>query len=187
MLFQLVQIVYWLALSTWFGGVLFIAVEARVIFKTVRDANPMLPDVLSVNLEQQHSTLLAGSIMADLLSLLARVQLGCAGVLLPAVIAQWLLIEPNARNFVPAAVRSALYLAATGLLLYHWRIIWPAIAAARQDYIDNADTPEVANPARDRFDRCQRASITVTSLLLLLLLGMIVFSANILPKVSLGS
>ena len=28
MLFQLVQILYWLALATWFGGVLFIAVAA---------------------------------------------------------------------------------------------------------------------------------------------------------------
>ncbi len=49
--FQLIQIVFWLALSTWFGAVLFIAVAAPIIFRTVRESNPVLPMVLSVNLE----------------------------------------------------------------------------------------------------------------------------------------
>src|SRR5580704_19328585 len=62
MLLDLVQVVYWLALSTWFGGVLFIAAAAPVIIKTVKDADPLLPTVLSVNLEGQHGTLLAGGI-----------------------------------------------------------------------------------------------------------------------------
>ena len=59
-LFQLVQIVYWLALATWFGGVLFVAIAAPAVFRTVRENNPVLPHVLSVNLEGQHGTLLAG-------------------------------------------------------------------------------------------------------------------------------
>ena len=74
MLFPAVQIVYWLSLSTWFGGVLFIAVAAPVIFRTVRENNPILPGVLSVNLDNQHGTLLAGSIVANLLQILVRVQ-----------------------------------------------------------------------------------------------------------------
>src|SRR3954454_21167129 len=61
-LYQIVQIVYWLALATWFGGVLFVAISAPVILRTVRENNPILPHVLSVNLEGQHATLLAGSI-----------------------------------------------------------------------------------------------------------------------------
>ena len=81
-LFEVVQIVYWLALSTWFGGVLFIAIAAPVIFRTVRESDPLLPTVLSVNLEGQHSTLLAGSIVSNLLSVLTRVQLGCAAAVL---------------------------------------------------------------------------------------------------------
>ena len=80
-LFQLVQIVYWLALSTWFGGVLFVAMAAPVIFRTVRENNPVLPHVLSVNLEGQHGTLLAGSIVGSLLARLAWVQLACGGII----------------------------------------------------------------------------------------------------------
>src|SRR3712207_607501 len=81
-LFQLVQIAYWLALATWFGGVLFIAVAAPVIFRTIRENDPVLPHVLSVNLEGQHGVLLAGSIVGNLLARLARLQLVCAGLLL---------------------------------------------------------------------------------------------------------
>src|SRR5207253_632524 len=86
LLFQVVQIMYWLGLSTWFGGVMFIALAAPVIFRTVRESNPVLPDVLSVNLEGQHSTLLAGSIVANLLSRVAQVELICAGVVLLALL-----------------------------------------------------------------------------------------------------
>src|SRR5215213_4882214 len=86
-LFQLVQILYWLALSTWFGGVLFVAMAAPVIFRTVRENNPVLPHVLSVNLEGQHGTLLAGSIVGGLLARLVWLQLACGALLLLALIA----------------------------------------------------------------------------------------------------
>ena len=58
-------------MATWFGGVLFVAVAAPIIFRTVRESNPVLPTVLSVNLENQHGTLLAGSIVGNLLATLA--------------------------------------------------------------------------------------------------------------------
>ena len=32
--FHIIQIIYWLSLSTWFGGVLFIAVAAPIVFRT---------------------------------------------------------------------------------------------------------------------------------------------------------
>ena len=51
MLFQLVQTVYWLALSIWFGGAMFIGVAWQIIHRTVRESNPVLPHVLSVNLD----------------------------------------------------------------------------------------------------------------------------------------
>ena len=65
-LFQLVQIVYWLSLATWFGGALFVAMAVPAIFRTVGENNPVLPHVLSVNLEGQHGTLLSGSIVGAL-------------------------------------------------------------------------------------------------------------------------
>jgi hypothetical protein len=59
----LVSILYWLSLSTWFGAAVFVAVAAPSIIRTVRENDPLLPTVLSVNLEGQHGTLLAGSIV----------------------------------------------------------------------------------------------------------------------------
>src|SRR6476620_11474563 len=110
--FQLVQILYWLALATWFGGVMFVAVAAPVVFRTVRENNPLLPHVLSVNLEGQHGTLLAGSIVGDILDRLSRVELICAGVLLLMLIAQPFLIDLRGQNLTAAILRSAMYLAA---------------------------------------------------------------------------
>ena len=62
------QIVYWLALATWFGGVVFVALSAPVVFNTVRQSNPILPRVLSVNVEDQHATLLDGTIVGNLIA-----------------------------------------------------------------------------------------------------------------------
>ena len=175
-----VQIVYWLALSTWFGGVLFIALSAPVIFSTVRQSNPILPTVLSVNLENQHATLLAGSIVGNLMQRLTRIEYACAGALLLALVAQWALLRPTASAaLVPALLRTALYVAAVGMVVYHSRVLWPRMMAKRQQYLDHADEPDVANPAKDDFDRYQRESITVLMIVLACLLGMVLFSASI--------
>jgi hypothetical protein len=179
LLLQLVQVVYWLALSAWFGGTLFIAIAAQVIFRSVKESNPVLPDVLAVNLEGQHSTLLAGTIVGNLLSAMAKVQLSCAAVLLLMMIAQWLLLDlHNSWNLTSAFVRSAMYIAATVLVMYDWRIVWPRVAKYRKEFIDNADEPEKANPALEKFDQYQRESMTILSILLFLLLGIVLFSGG---------
>ena len=185
MLFQFVQILYWLALSTWFGGVLFVAVAAPIIFRTVRENDPLLPTVLAVNLEGQHGTLLAGSIVANLLGMLVRVELACAAALFAGIGAQWLLIDRTTTGgqLVPAVLRTALYVAAVALVVYDWRVVSPRIWKARQQYIDNADDPEVANPAKEQFDRLHRESVTLLTIVLFLLLGMVLFSAGITPAV----
>jgi hypothetical protein len=179
MAFHLVQIIYWLALSTWFGGVLFVAVSAPVIFKTIRESNPLLPTVLSVNLEGQHGTLLAGSIVADLLAVLIRVQLACAAALLIAIGAQWAMMADDDSQRLTNLLRSALYLAAVGLVIYDWKSLSPRIVKAREEYIENADDPEIANPAKDRFDGLHRESVMILMILAGLLLGMVLFSAGI--------
>lgn len=184
MFFTLVQIIYWLALATWFGAVLFVAVAAPVIFRTVRESNPILPTVLSVNLEHQHSSLLAGTIVGEILNVLRRVEIVCAGALLVAMVGQWIYIFQRGPTFqdvsmLAGILRSALYLAAVALLLYDWLLLWPRIWRLRQEYIDNADTPEIANPAKEQFDSFHRHSVSLMGILLLLLLGMIVFGAHI--------
>ena len=75
--FIVVQIAFWMALSTWFGAVIFVVMAPPVILRTVRKQNPLLPSVLSVNLEGQHGTLLAGSIIGELMVPLIRIELVC--------------------------------------------------------------------------------------------------------------
>ncbi len=182
---QIIQILYWLALSTWFGGALFVALAAPVIFRIVREADPMLPTVLSVNLEQQHATLLAGTIVGGLLGMLRKVEIVCAGMLLVLLIAQWILLPHDQGSVVQGLVRSALYLAAVALVLYDWLFLSRRIDTARKEYLDHADEPDVANPAKDRFDQYHRESVTVLGILLFLLLGVVLFSAGITYTVAL--
>jgi hypothetical protein len=179
MLLQIVLTVYWLALSTWFGGVLFIAISAPVIFKTVLDKGPILPTVLSVNLENQHGTLLSNAIVSGLFSRLIRVELVCAAALLLALIAQWALLFDIGSQRVALITRSIIYVAAVVVVFYNWRVLWPRINTYRERYIEHADEPDVANAAKDDFDRYHRESINLLMLMLALLLGMVLFSAGI--------
>lgn len=180
LLFQLVQVIYWLALATWFGGVLFVAISAPVIFRTVRDARPRLPAVLSANLDEQHGSLLAGSIVGAILNALVKVELACAAALLVTQVGQWTLADTaTSDQWFAAIVRSALFVAATGIVVHDWLILWPRIVMLRHQYIDHADEPDLANPAREQFDACHRLSVTLMSVKLFLLLGMILFSGGI--------
>lgn len=181
LLFQFVQILYWLALSTWFGGVLFVAIAAPIIFRTVRESDPTLPTVLSVNLEGQHGTLLAGSIVANLLAVLVRIELACAAAMGVAIVVQWFLVEHTGAPLVSSVLRTALYLAAVAIAVYDWRVLSPRIWRYRDQYIENADNPEVANPAKEQFDRYHRESVTLLTVSLFLLLGIVLFSAGITP------
>ena len=179
MLFQTVQLLYWLALATWFGSVLFIAMAAPIIFRTVRENNPILSHVLSVNLEGQHSTLLAGSIVFNLVQRLLQVEVICAGMLLITLIAQPFVIDLAGGNRASVAVRSILFVAATALVYFDWQHVWPKIQTSRSTYLDHADEPEIANPAKDRFDTEQRKSLSLLSIVAVLLMGLILFSATI--------
>jgi hypothetical protein len=67
------------------------------------------------------------------------------------------------------------------LVFYDWRFVWPRIDEHRKKYIDHADEPEIANPARDLFDRFQRESMLLLMGVVALLLGMIVFSTTMSP------
>lgn len=179
MVFQFVQIFYWLALATWFGGVMFVSVAAPIIFRTVRESDPTLPTVLSVNLEGQHATLLAGSIVANLLAVLMRIQLFCAAALALCMIVHWVELHGIANQLGPLILRTVLYVIAVGLLIYDWRLISPRIFKTRQDYIDHADEPELANPAREQFDQYHRQSVMVLMVELFVLMGMLLFSSGI--------
>ena len=181
-LFQLIMIAYWLALATWFGGALFIAIAAQVIHRTVREANPILPNVLAVNLEGQHSTLLSGTVVSQLLNRLTLIELICAGVLLVASVGQFFLADLTSSNQTAFIMRVTMICIAAGIVVYDWRVVWPKIQIFRKQYIDHADDPEIANPAKDQFDREQKQSVSLLMIVLFLLLGTILFSGTISPK-----
>src|SRR4051794_3432866 len=142
-MFQVIQIAYWLSLATWFGGVLFIAIATPIIFRTVADADPTLPKVLSVNLEGQHSTLLAGTIVANVISYLIRVELLCAAVMALAMVGQLFFVSLDTQSLFAPILRGALFIGAAVLVIYDWKVLWPKVMQSRQHYIDHADEPEI--------------------------------------------
>src|SRR5690349_8535675 len=99
--------------------------------RTARRHNPVLPSVLSVNLEGQHGTLLGGSIVGQIMGVLCPVGLACAGGALLGLIGQWVLLSQvprtGGRDLVLPLIRTALYIAGLGLLIFHWRVIWPRV------------------------------------------------------------
>ena len=183
LLFQLNQALYWLGLSSWFGAVVFIAIAAPVIFKVVRENDPTLPGVLSVNLDAQHSTLLAGTIVARIMGVLSRVALGGAIAVLIGIIGQAVITRPSGQALTQLFIRAAVFVGAVAVLIYDWRSVSPRLFAARQEYIDQADNPDVANAAQDRFEKLSAESINALFFQTLLLLGLILFSGYI-PNVT---
>jgi hypothetical protein len=74
-----------------------------------------------------------------------------------------------------------LSLAAAGVVIYDGWFLWPKIMKTRQDFIDNADDPDKANPISERMDQLQRDSEMLLMILVFLLLGTVLFSGNIYP------
>jgi len=181
-LFMLVQTVYWIALSVWFGGLLFISIIWPVIYRTISDADPTLPMVLSVNLEKSHGSLLSGNIVANVLRLFSTIQLGCAGVLLLMLLAQWGVMDLLPRNKLHAIIRSVLFLLACVIVIYDRYVVWPKLMQHRQTYIDHADEPDIANPAKDQFDRYQNEEMRLLFFQIILLSLVMIFSAVVTPR-----
>ncbi len=173
----LISIVYWTALSAWFGGTLFVMLAAGVVHRVVRDADPTLPTVLSVNLDRQHSSLLSANVVSQLLGSLWRVSLVCMVALALAQAGEWAMVAQGNRDFVLPLVRTVLLVLAAALTVYDARAVRPKAEAARQDYVDNADEPDVANPAIERFDELQRESLLLLQTTLFTLLGLVIFTA----------
>ena len=175
--FFIIQFFYWLSLSAWLGAVAFIAMAIPVIFRTVRENDPTLPTVLSVNLDGAHASLLATTIIVNLLATLVRVELACAGVLLLTILGQWATLGSS--HLPISVVRTCLFALAVAGALYDWRLVSPRIAKYRSEYIENADDPELAKAAREQFERHYRESLTVLLLLLIVLSLLVLFSGMI--------
>lgn len=189
MLQPLIDALFWLTLATWFGCVLTSAVLPPIILKTIRDADPTLPRVLSVNLDKQHSTLLAGSVVGAILAAMFRLQAICAGVfVLPLIgkivmLVRFYLVDRDQTKLILSLIIGVLYLGATAFLLYGWRVVWPRVMKHRETYIANADDPDVANAELDAFDRYSHELGAIIRNVLFCLLGVLLFSAALPPVV----
>jgi uncharacterized membrane protein YwzB len=176
---QIVQTAYWVALSTWFGSTLFVCLCAPAILREVREADPTLPRVLSVNLDAQHSALLGGNIVAALLRLLHIIGVVCASVLLAAFVLQFILLRPVGQARIESVLRAILFLGCVGVFLFDWLYISRKVAYYRSHYIEHADQPDIANASLDQFNGYSRASATLLMITVVMLLGVILFSGNL--------
>jgi len=176
-LFQFNQFLYWLALSAWLGGTAFIMIIVPVVFRTVREYDPTLPTVLSVNLDGAHSSLLATTIIVNLFSTLVRVELTAAAVLIATLAGQWAVLGSN--QVTLSIIRTCLLFGATGVLVYEWRVVLPRVAQYRKEYIDKADEPEPALAARKQFDESYRENITLLIVRLVFILALVPLSTMI--------
>jgi hypothetical protein len=177
----LVQALYWLSLSAWFGAALFSVVAPPIILRVIRAADPTLPRILSVNLDRQHSTLLASQVAGEVLLTLFRIQAACAVVFAPALLGQWQVVNRGGAGVLLPLIVTALYVVAGAFVVYGWRAVWPKVVLHRAAYVEHADDPDKANPELDQFDRYSHELLAVVRNLVFALLGIVLFSASFVP------
>ena len=97
--------------------------------------------------------------------------------LVAAQAGEWAIVARGDRDFVLPLVRSVLLVLAAALTAYDARNVRPKAEAARADYVEFADDPDLANPAIERFDELQRESLLLLQTTLFTLLGLVIFSA----------
>ncbi len=179
----LIDTLYWLALSTWFGCVLISAIVPPIIFRKIAEADPTLPRVLSVNLDKQHSTLLAGDVVSEILHTLFRLEWICAiGFFFPLV-GKWFYVDRSGGKIVLPLMVTALYVLAVAFLFYGSRVVWPKVIEHRTKYLEHADEPDIANAELDQFDRYSGELSSVVRNMLFALLGTLLFSTVLRPMV----
>ena len=116
--------------------------------------------------------------MAGLLAGLARIELAAGGTVAFCLAAEWVSLLSGGGGFSPMlAVRSGLFVGAAAFGVYGSRFVRTRAEAARQEYVDHADEPEVANPALERFDALHRESVLFLLLTMFCLVGLVAFSA----------
>ena len=177
-LLQLIDAVSWAALSTWFGGALFLAVASGVIFRVHRDADPTLPRVLSVNIESDHASLLSAEVVSGIDRVYSLIGLVCAAVIVLLLVVRSI-VEPDGNGV--RLVVGVVVLFGSILTAYQGRSLRPRIERARLDYIAHADDPEQSADARSRFNRFSREYLNVLMLQIAVLLAAILFSAVRMP------
>jgi hypothetical protein len=175
---QLVQTFYWAGLSTWFGAALFLMLATPIILRVLREEDPTLPRVLSVNLDSQHATLLALNLIGHLMQALTRVGLICAGAVLLGLISQALATTGSGAQVIRLIARTMLFLVGTGIALFEWLSLSRRVNHVRDQYIEYADDTDRAMKHRAVFERLHRQRMNLLFVLAASLLGLIFFSSS---------
>ncbi|HEX8340422.1 MAG TPA: hypothetical protein VF624_05895 [Tepidisphaeraceae bacterium] len=178
----LIDAVYFLTLATWFAAALGSAIIPPVILRTIREADPTLPRVLSVNLDRQHATLLGGTVVSEIVQIMFRLEAVCALVFLPALIAKWFFVDRTFPLLVQPLIVTAIYIAATAFLLYGWRVVWPKAVRHRAAYIEVADDVDKANAELDLFDRYNHEVDAVVRNMVFIVMGLLLFSTALMQR-----
>ena len=181
-LYQAVQILYWLVLATWLGSMVFLGAAAPVIFRVARRLEVKVPQYDTEHLKEEQPTILAGEMVGAMLARLGQIQMLCAMVLFPLLIAQMGLVNLAGSNLWAALIRGALWLAAVVVLNIEWRWHYPKVWELRKEYLKNADKPEVADELKRHFDREHHRSEMFFQVTVFLLIGLVMFSANMSPR-----
>ena len=105
LLYQAVQIIYWLVLSVWLGCMVFLAVAAPVVFKVVRRlevrSRPIMPIRPSMTSRPRSWPARSSALCWRGCG---QVQMICASALLPLMIVQFFLIDLQGTNLIAAMV-----------------------------------------------------------------------------------
>lgn len=181
-MFRLVQGCYWLALGTWVGALVMLAIAAAVTFRTVRDYQPLLqkPPYNQPALADRAVPILAGGVVGNMLRALAVLQIICAAVVGTCIGLQSTLwrdqLEGGAAGW-PNLVRVGLLALAVSALAVDQRWITPRIWAHREVMFDPDETAEVRAASQTAFNRLHKLDERVVGASVWLLAGAVFASA----------
>ncbi len=176
---RVVQGLYWLALGTWFGALIMLAMGAAATFKVMRTYHPLtlMPSLpvlgeQTVGSNENVATMLAGSIVGLMLDHLRILEMLCAGVLIFTTLLQLITFRRRlARDGVGQwmnTLRVALLIGAIGALAADTFYVNPRIKELRPAMHD-APEPAVRDALQVEFDRFHGYGVRLASMMILML------------------
>lgn len=166
-------------MAGWFGSALFLILAHRTVFAVMRDQDPTLPKVLSVNIDGDHGVLLSIHLFTKLSRLMTALGIVCATMVACGLAGQIAFGERVGPRFIEWIVRTGLFLASVGVVIYDRLAVTPKLSSAIASYIDQADDPEATRENREKVIRNYHEATAVLGALACTLGGLILFSANI--------
>lgn len=176
---------YYLALGTWLGAIVMLAISAAATFQTVRAFEPSLH--VAPWDQPEHAShapsVLAGAIVGSSLNGLKVVQVICALIVVVALIAQHTLFRQYLACTVTSVrnlVRLLLVAGPVAILLLNIFWITPQILEHRDRMWDMSQPAEVREQAKEDFDFFHKMSERTTGMTAFALAGCVLVSSLVL-------